>query len=103
MAPTAIRDRRCKLRCRHQVLRQAVQMKNRVSGLLMETGVSSNRLLLQRMGYFRNAAPSGRVTVYLLALVVSRNNLHGGVIPLVVCWRTVMNIHERVGRCRRCR
>jgi transposase len=34
------------------VLRQAVQMKNRVSGLLMETGVSYNKLRLHRVGYF---------------------------------------------------
>jgi transposase len=52
MAPTAIRDRRRILRYRHLVLRQAVQMKNRVCGLLMETGVSYNKLRLHRMGYF---------------------------------------------------
>jgi hypothetical protein len=34
------------------MLRQTVQMKNRVSGLLMETGVSYNKLRLHRMGYF---------------------------------------------------
>ncbi len=39
-------------RYRGLVLRQAVQMKNRVSGLLMETGVSYNKLRLHRMGYF---------------------------------------------------
>jgi transposase len=33
----------------------AVQMKNRVSGLLMETGVSYNKLRLHRMGYFAEA------------------------------------------------
>jgi hypothetical protein len=38
MASTEIRDRRRTLRYRNLVLRQAVQMKNRVSGLLMETG-----------------------------------------------------------------
>src|SRR5215469_11021111 len=52
MASTAIRDRRRILRYRNLVLRQAVQMKNRVSGLLMETGVSYNKLRLHRMGYF---------------------------------------------------
>jgi transposase len=52
MAPTPIRDRRRVLRYRNLVLRQAVQMKNRVSGLLMETGVSYNKLRLHRMGYF---------------------------------------------------
>src|SRR3974390_59543 len=38
MASTAIRDRRRTLRYRNLVVRQMVQMKNRVSGLLMETG-----------------------------------------------------------------
>jgi len=52
MASTAIRDRRRILRYRNLVLRQAVQMKNRVSGLLMETGVNYNKLRLHRMGYF---------------------------------------------------
>ena len=52
MASTEIRDRRRTLRYRNVVLRQAVQMKNRVSGLLMETGVSYNKLRLHRMGYF---------------------------------------------------
>ena len=52
MAPTAIRDRRRILRYRNLVQRQAVQMKNRVSGLLMETGVTYDKLHLHRMGYF---------------------------------------------------
>jgi transposase len=52
MAPTAIRERRRILRYRTLVMRQAVQMKNRISGLLMETGVSYNKLRLHRMGYF---------------------------------------------------
>jgi transposase len=52
MAPTAIRDRRRILRYRNLVQRQAVQMKNRISGLLMETGVSYNKLRLHRVGYF---------------------------------------------------
>jgi transposase len=69
MASTEIRNRRRVLRYRGLVLRQAVQMKNRVSGLLMETGVSYNKLRLHRMGYFaeltsrptkRSARVSGR-------------------------------------------
>src|SRR5215471_11652682 len=58
MASTAIRDRRRVLRYRHLVLRQAVQMKNRISGLLMETGVSYNKLHLHRMGYFADLMSS---------------------------------------------
>jgi transposase len=39
MASTEIRGRRRTLRYRHLLVRQMVQMKNRVSGLLLETGV----------------------------------------------------------------
>jgi transposase len=39
MAPREIRDRRRVLRYRNLLVRQAVQMKNKVSGLLMEAGV----------------------------------------------------------------
>ena len=53
MASTAIRDRRRVLRYRKLVIKQSVQMKNRVSGLLMETGVSYNKQRLHRVGYFR--------------------------------------------------
>ena len=58
MAPTPIRDRRRVLRYRNLVQRQAVQMKNRISGLLMETGVSYNKLRLHRMGYFQQLLSS---------------------------------------------
>src|ERR1700745_1515577 len=53
MASTAIRDRRRTLRYRHLLVRQMVQMKNRISGLLMETGVSHNKQRLHKVGYFR--------------------------------------------------
>ena len=52
MASTEIRDRRRTLRYRHLVVRQMVQMKNRVSGLLMESGVSYDKQRLHKMGYF---------------------------------------------------
>ena len=52
MAATPIRDRRRVLRYRNLVQRQAVQMKNRISGLLMETGVSYDKLRVHRKGYF---------------------------------------------------
>ena len=47
MASTEIRDRRRTLRYRHLLVRQMVQMKNRISGLLMETGVSYNKQRFQ--------------------------------------------------------
>jgi transposase len=53
MASTEIRDRRRTLRYRHLLVRQMVQMKNRISGLLLETGVSHNKQRLHKVGYFR--------------------------------------------------
>jgi transposase len=52
MASTEIRDRRRVLRYRNLVVKQMVQMKNRVSGLLMETGVSYNKQRPHKVGYF---------------------------------------------------
>jgi transposase len=52
MMPREIRDRRRTLRYRHLLVRQMVQMKNRVSGLLMETGVEHNKQRLHKVGYF---------------------------------------------------
>ena len=52
MASTEIRDRRRTLRYRNLVIKQMVQMKNRVSGLLMETGVNYNKQRLHKVGYF---------------------------------------------------
>src|SRR5258708_698836 len=49
----AIRYRRRTLRYRHLLVRQMVQMKNRVSGLLMETGVEYNKQRLHKVSYFR--------------------------------------------------
>jgi transposase len=53
MASTEIRDRRRTLRYRHLLMRQMVQMKNRISGLLLETGVSHNKQRLHKVKYFR--------------------------------------------------
>lgn len=54
MASTEIRDRRRVLRYRSLVVRQMVQIKNRVSGLLMETGVDYNKRRLHKVGYFED-------------------------------------------------
>ncbi len=50
MAPVAIRDLRRMLRYRNLVVRQTTRMKNRMAGLLMETGVANNkeRLMARR-------------------------------------------------------
>src|SRR5208337_874125 len=60
MVSSEIRDRRRTLRYRHLLVRQMVQMKNRVSGLLMETGVSYNKQRLHKVGYFRELLSSKR-------------------------------------------
>jgi transposase len=57
-APTAIRDRRRTLRYRNLLVKQMVQMKNRVSGLLMETGVSYSKRRLHKVGYFADLMAS---------------------------------------------
>jgi transposase len=53
MASTETRDRRRTLRYRHLLVRQMVQMKNRISGLLLETGITHNKQKLHRVRYFR--------------------------------------------------
>ena len=58
MAPTQIRDQRRTLRYRNLLVRQMVQMKNRVSGLLLETGVSYNKRRLHKVGCFADLMSS---------------------------------------------
>jgi transposase len=52
-ASTEIRGRRRTLRYRYLLVRQMVQRKNRISGLLLETGVSHNQQRLHKVKYFR--------------------------------------------------
>ena len=70
MVSSEIRDRRRTLRYRHLLVRQRVQMKNRVSGLLMETGVSYNKQRLHKVGYFRE-------------LLASNEEIHPSIRPLL--------------------
>ena len=53
MACTALRERRRTLRYRNLLVRQMVQMKNKIAVLLMEAGVSYNKQRLHQAGYFR--------------------------------------------------
>jgi len=53
MAPTALRELRRTLRYRNLLVRQMVQMKNKIATLLMEAGVSYNKQRLHKAGYFR--------------------------------------------------
>ena len=52
MASREIRDRRRVLRYRNLLVRQAVQKKNKVSGLLMEAGVPYNQQKVHQKKYF---------------------------------------------------
>jgi transposase len=52
MAAPEVRDRRRVLRFRNLLVHQAVRMKNKVSGLLMETGIEYNKGKLHQKKYF---------------------------------------------------
>ena len=52
MASTEIRERRRTLRYRNLLVRQSVQLKNKIAVLLMEAGVSYNKQKLHKVGYF---------------------------------------------------
>jgi transposase len=52
VASQEIRDRRRVLRYRNLLVRQSVQMKNRVGCMLMETGISYNKQKLHQRRYF---------------------------------------------------
>jgi transposase len=53
MVSTEIRERRRTLRYRNLLVHQAVQLKNKISGLLMEAGVIYNKQKLHKVGYFK--------------------------------------------------
>ena len=53
MASTPIRERRRTLRYRSLLVRQLIQMKNKIAVLLMEAGVTYNKQKLHKVGYFR--------------------------------------------------
>jgi len=61
MAPSEFRERRRTLRYRNLLVRQSVQMKNRISGLLMETGVVYNKQKLHQKNYFAQLRASAEV------------------------------------------
>ena len=52
MASSATRERRRTLRYRNLMVRQLTQLKNKMAGLLMESGVSYNKAKLHQPGYF---------------------------------------------------
>ena len=82
MASTALRERRRTLRYRHLLVRQMVQMKNKVSMLLMEAGVSYNKQRLHKAGYFRE-------------LLASNPDINEGLCALLrVCRETVVRLQR---------
>lgn len=54
MAPPELRELRRLLRYRSLMVRQAVRMKNKAAGLLMEVGAEYNKEKLHQAGYFRD-------------------------------------------------
>ena len=83
MASTEIRDRRRTLRYRNLVIRQMVQMKNRVSGLLMETGVSYNKQRLHKVGYFAE-------------LMATNEEVHESIRPLLRLSRDMISRSQKL-------
>ena len=69
MSSQAIRERRRTLRYRNLLVKQMVQMKNRVACLLMEDGVSYDKQRLHRVGYFSELLTSGEVNKSVLPLL----------------------------------
>src|SRR3989442_13881392 len=80
MASTEIRERRRTLRYRNLLVRQAVQMKNKIAVLLMEAGVSYNKQKLHKVGYFRE-------------LLATNQDIDEGLKPLLrLCRETVVHL-----------
>ena len=83
MASREIRDRRRTLRYRSLAIRQMVQMKNRVSGLLMETGVSYNKQRLHKVGYFAE-------------LMTANEDVHESIRPLLKLSRDMISRSQKL-------
>src|SRR3989454_1343273 len=82
MASTAIRERRRTLRYRNLLVRQAVQLKNKISGLLMEAGVSYNKQKLHKVGYFKE-------------LLATNPDINEGLRPLLrLCRETLVRLQK---------
>jgi hypothetical protein len=84
MATREIRDRRRTLRYRNLVIKQMVQMKNRVSGLLMETGVSYNKQRLHKVGYFGE-------------LMTTNKEVQQSIRPLLTLSRDMISRSQKLG------
>jgi transposase len=83
MASTEIRNRRRTLRYRSLVVKQMVQIKNRVSGLLMETGVTYNKQRLHKVGYFEQ-------------LLATNEDVHDSIRPLLKLSREMISRSQKL-------
>jgi len=82
MVSTALRERRRTLRYRNLLVRQMVQMKNKIAVLLMEAGVSYNKQRLHKAGYFRE-------------LLATNPDINEGLCSLLrVCRETVVRLQR---------
>ena len=82
MASTEIRERRRTLRYRNLLVHQAVQLKNKISGLLMEAGVSYNKQKLHKVGYFKE-------------LLATNPDINEGLRPLLrLCRETLVRLQK---------
>jgi transposase len=63
MASTEIRERRRALRYRKLLVRQNVQLRNKISHMLMESGVVYNKQKLHKVGYFKELMTTNRTSV----------------------------------------
>jgi transposase len=85
MASTQIRERRRTLRYRNLLVRQAVQMKNKIAVLLMEAGVSYNKQKLYKVKYFRE-------------LLATNPDIDEGLLPLLrLCREMVVRLEKTEG------
>jgi transposase len=86
MASSEIRERRRTLRYRNLLVRQAVQLKNKIAVLLMEAGVSYNKQKLHKVGYFRE-------------LLATNKDIDEGLKPLLRLCRETLGAPRQDGKC----
>jgi Transposase len=83
MASIEVRERRRSRRYRNLLVHQAVQLKNKISGLLMEAGVSYNKQKLHKVGYFKE-------------LLATNPDINEGLRPLLrLCRETLVRSLQR--------
>jgi len=80
MASTQVRERRRTLRYRKLLVRQNVQIRNKVSQMLMESGVLYNKQKLHKVGYFKE-------------LMATNPDISSGLRPLLgICRETIVRL-----------